>query len=373
MNFTDAAAVQGTRRTSDGYLVADALAVRTGIQVYGGAEVGKPDMKSVRVLRPEAEVFHRDALASFAHVPLTNDHPPEQITADTWKTYAVGEVGNEVLRDGERMRIPLIVKDAAAISNILDGKRELSAGYTCDLDWTAGEHNGAAYDAIQKNIRANHVAIVDTGRAGKECRIGDADKANWGVSPIVQDKGRTMNTRTVMVDGLSVETTDQGAAAIEKLGKERDTARSALSDAEKAHKVTLDAKDEEIGKLKVDLQAAKDSAPKPEMLDKMVADRAELVGTIKAIDSKIEVSGKSDADLRRAAVRSKLGDEMVKDASDAEVNGMFKAISKTVDPVRDALAGGIVSTDVGAHRAVADKAYSDGISSLENAWKGKAA
>ena len=45
------------RRTSDGYLVAMGKAARTGIQIYSGSEVGRPDLAQVRVYRPADEVF----------------------------------------------------------------------------------------------------------------------------------------------------------------------------------------------------------------------------------------------------------------------------------------------------------------------------
>ncbi len=375
MNFTDAVSVAGTRRTADGYLIADAKAVRTGIQVYLGSEVGRPDLETVRVYRSEDEVRSIDSLRSFSHAPVTVDHPKDPVTADNWKALAVGEVSTAATWDGNRISLPLILKDAGAIKTVAEGKRELSAGYSCDLDWTAGKTpDGQAYDAQQKNIRANHVAIVDRGRAGPECRIGDADRHVWGAAPITTttDKEKvTMSDvlRTVVVDGLSVSTTDQGAQAIDKLTKDRDTATKALADANTAHAAAIAAKDEEIGTLKADLQKAKDAAPKPEQLDKLVADRAALVTTVKAIDSKIVVDGKTDADLRRAAVVSKLGDEIAKDASDAEIGGMFKAIAKDikpVDPVRDVLRGGVQSNDA---RATVDQAHAAYVSHLTDAWK----
>jgi hypothetical protein len=96
MKFTDAATVAGTRRTGDGYLVADARIARTGIQAYLGSEVGKPDMSMVKVYRPGAEVFAEDTLKSAAHRPVTNNHPLEMVTSDNWKKYAVGQTGDEI-------------------------------------------------------------------------------------------------------------------------------------------------------------------------------------------------------------------------------------------------------------------------------------
>lgn len=59
MQFTDVVTVAGTRRRDDGYLGADARVARTGIQLYAGHEVGKPEMAVVRVYRPEGEVFSK--------------------------------------------------------------------------------------------------------------------------------------------------------------------------------------------------------------------------------------------------------------------------------------------------------------------------
>lgn len=381
MQFTDAVTVAGKpRRTADGYLVAEARCVRTGIQLYAGDEVGKPDMPMVRVYRPEAEVFADAALQSFTHAPVTNDHPKDMVTAENWKDLAVGEVSTAAKRDGEWVMLPLILKDAAAIAAVEGGKRELSAGYTCTLDWTPGTTPaGEAYDATQTGIKINHLALVDRARAGSQARIGDG--ATWGPAPITPNQPKETRAmsdalRTVVVDGLSVNTTDQGAQAIEKLTKDRDEARSALTTANTNHQTALAAKDEEIGTLKADLKKAQDAALKPADLDKLVADRATLVATVKAIDSKIVVDGKTEADLRKAAVAAKLGDEMVKDASDAEIAGMFKALAKDVkpaDPFRTAVQGGIQTSDASA---TLDKAYGSMVSGLESAWQnpnGKAA
>lgn len=354
MQFTDAVTVAGTRRRDDGSLLADARIARTGIQTYLGSEVGKPDMAMVRVYRPGTEVFAEDTLKSAAHRPVTNDHPAELVTADNWKRHAVGQTGDEITGEGIFIRVPLMVSDGETIKAIEAGKQELSAGYTCDLAFEPGTTPaGEAYDAIQKNIRINHVAVVQRGRAGSQVRIGDGAAHQWGAAPIpptIDKEPRTMSDalRTVVVDGLSVSTTDQGAQAIDKLTKERDSARQATTDAAATHATAIAAKDEEIGTLKADLKKAQDAAIKPADLDRMVADRAALVSTVKTIDGKIVADGKTDAELRKAAVAAKLGDEMVKDASEAEIAGMFKAIAKDVkpnDPFRQAIQSGVQAND----------------------------
>jgi hypothetical protein len=349
MKFTDTVTVAGARRTADGYLIAEAKAVRTGIQLYAGDEVGKPDMRMVRVYRPADEVFADASLQSFTHAPVTVNHPDDAVNASNWKDLAVGEVSTAAKKDGEWVWLPLILKDAAAIASVESGKRELSAGYSCELVWGDGvTADGQQYDATQTNIKINHLAIVDSARAGSQARIGDG-AFNWGAAPIsTTDKETVVMTdalRTVVVDGLSVQTTDQGAQAITKLQKDLESSAAKIVSNDAAHTAAIIAKDEEIGSLKADLKKAQDAVLKPEDLDKLVADRHVLASIIKAIDSKIEIKG-TDADLRRAAVKAKLGDDMVKDASDAEISGMFKAVAKDIkpaDPFASVVAGGLAT------------------------------
>jgi len=102
--FVEDAQLSNTRLTRDGYLVASVLCARTGIQDYLGVEVGRPELPVVHVYRPESAVFAKDSLSTFVGKPTTNDHPPAQVTADNWKEYAVGSIGEEVLREGEYIR-----------------------------------------------------------------------------------------------------------------------------------------------------------------------------------------------------------------------------------------------------------------------------
>jgi hypothetical protein len=343
MKFTDAVSIAGTRRRDDGYLVADARVARTGVQLYAGYEVGKPDMSVVRVYRPDAEVFSRDTLASFAHRPVTNDHPAEPVTADNWKEHAVGNTSDEIARDGSFIRVPLMVSDGATIKLIEDGKRELSAGYTCDLAFEAGQTaDGEAYDAIQKNIRANHVAIVQRGRAGSQARIGDG-VGSWGIAPITDalTKEVSMTTRNIMVDGLSVETTDQGAQAIEKLLSDRNSLQTKITDAETAHAEAIRAKDAELAKAHAERDAANAKVLDTAALDKLVQARGDLIAAAKAIAADVKTDGLSDAEIRKAVVTAKLGDAAVKDKADAYIDARFDILAedaaKNADPVRRAL------------------------------------
>lgn len=173
MNFTDSIIMDGVRVTSAGYLVSNAKVAAIGIQTYRGYEVGKPEKDWVRVFRSEDEVFARDAMASFAHLPCCNDHPAEMITSENWKLHCIGFTSGDIARDQGHLRVPLMLTDASAVAAVKAGKMALSAGYRCDLDWTPGTTaSGDQYDAKQLRIRANHVALVDVAR-GAGCCLGD--------------------------------------------------------------------------------------------------------------------------------------------------------------------------------------------------------
>lgn len=368
MRIVDRVALGEPRVTADGYLVADARIARTGIQTYLGAEVGRPDLAIVRVFRPEAEVFAADAMKSFAHRPVTDDHPPDQVTAETWRKVAIGNTGGEVARDGDFLRVPLVLMDAGAIETVRAGKRELSCGYDCELDWTPGTApDGAAYDARQVHLRGNHVAIVDAGRAGPHCRIGDTTNPTPH-----QDETPAMTLKTVTVDGIPVEVTDQGATVIATLQGRLTDAASQLSDAGKAHATALAAKDAEIAKKDAEIDALKAKVLTDADIDKRVTARAGLVDTARRIAPDVKTDGLTDAAIRRAVVVAKVGDAILAGKPDAYVDARFDLLVEDLavmgsDPIRDTLRTGQTSP-----HALGDteKAYAAMLAHDANAWKG---
>lgn len=377
MQFTDAVTVEGKpRRTADGYLVAEARCVRTGIQLYAGDEVGKPDMATVRVYRPEAEVFADAALQSFTHAPVTINHPKDMVTADNWKDLAVGEVSTAAKRDGEWVMLPLILKDAAAIAAVEGGKRELSAGYVCSLDWTPGKTPaGEAYDAIQTDIKINHLALVDRARAGSKARIGDGA---WGATPMDEatpEKDPPMTLKTVTVDGIPVEVTDQGATVIATLQQRLADAGKKASDAEAAHAAAIAAKDADLAKKDAEIDGLKGKVLDQSAVDKLVADRANLVAVAGKIAPAVKTEGLTDADIKKAVVTAKLGDAAVKDKADAYIDARFDILAEDAakttdaDPFRAAVQNGI-KTSVGDAQAAND-ALSKSVGDL-NAWRKEA-
>jgi hypothetical protein len=211
----DRVAIPASKRTQEGFLKIDGNKIaRTGIQEYRRA-----DGSMVRELRPAAEVFDTESMASFALLPLTDNHPAKMLDATDAKKHAVGSVG-QPKKDGDWLSAPISVWDAAAITSIESGRVELSAGYSCEIVEEPGEWNGERYDCKQVAIRANHLALVDSARAGPEARLrldaGDAEATEFAgdttrMVPLKQEQ--TKMAHVLKVDGMTFETNDQNAQA----------------------------------------------------------------------------------------------------------------------------------------------------------------
>lgn len=384
MQFFDTLTIDDStppRKTADGYLVADVRMARTGVQIYAAKDLGLTDRDPsapVRVYRPPSAVFDAKAMASFAYRPVTNDHPPEAVTAQNWRDYSVGQIGGEVIRDGHFVKVPMILMDSAAIRDYEAGKRELSGGYTADVELRdgivpAGEPDaGQPFDAVQSDIRGNHLALCDRARGGTELRIGDAGSPEQ--KPTEAPKGATP-VKIMTVDGYPVsEVSAQAETVITKLLGDRQTAvadadalRVKLADAEtlvQTHVGTITARDAEIETLKKQLA----DAASPAALEALVAARTATIETARRImgDSGADFTGKTEAQIKRAALSKSLGDARVALlTTDAAIDGAFVAAAPVVtDAVREGVLNGQHQVQVG-DAAAADAARREMIDSFK--------
>ena len=167
-------------KTPEGFLICkDVPIARTGTQQYRGCEFGGPVADGIyNVQRPEAEVFDRAAVASFEGKPVCDEHPEEDVTPDNYGRYMKGVCRDVRRGDGDLSNClvaDLVIYDADLIGKIEAGKREISCGYDCLWNPTSD----SSYDQLE--IRGNHVAVVDRGRAGHKVAIRDtADDTKGG-------------------------------------------------------------------------------------------------------------------------------------------------------------------------------------------------
>jgi hypothetical protein len=157
-----------SERLPEGYLRADAIVARTGIQTYLDT-----DGRAVREYRPESEVANPDSLATFGGQVVTDGHPKDRVDAANSRELQRGFTDSTVVYDKGFVKVAITLTDAQVIDRAESGNAvELSAGYSVDIDPTPGvTPNGESYDRVQRNIRVNHVAVVERGRAGPMAKL----------------------------------------------------------------------------------------------------------------------------------------------------------------------------------------------------------
>jgi cation transport regulator ChaB len=369
------------RMTPDGYLVAEPRIARMGIQLYKGIEVGRPDMDTVRVFRPETEVFHADALKSLAWKPITLDHPDEHVDAANWKQYGIGQLTGDIARDGEFIRVPLILMDAGAINAWKEGKAQLSVGYGAKLVWGEGKTtDGQVYDAMQTEIRANHVAVVQTARGGPKLRIGDRRGKDKPMTEVLE--------RTINIDGVNVSLEDKDGQILQrhldKLASDAAAFNTKLADAmkvieglhAKAAEITkvMETKDGEIAAIKKQLS---DAQMTPQKVDEMVSVRMDIKERAKRVlGDRAMVDGKTDIQIKREVVEQLMGGEATKLMSDDAITGAFHALTATGTGMSDGIRRTVDAfRGPPAHNPMqaAAQAYNKRNEDLQNAWKAKPA
>jgi hypothetical protein len=336
MFFTDTLTLDAPRKTKSGFMAVRARAARSGVYDYLGSEVDPTGehfkaADTVKVYRDAADVFDKASVASFIAKPITNDHPTVAVTADNWDSYAKGTVMG-ALKDQEYLAFDLMLMDAATIAAVDAGKRELSNGYSCELVIGDGvAPDGTAYNAKQVNIRGNHVAVVDRGRAGSQCRISDSGGNSFAICDAnptaITDFNNEGPKMKIMLDGLHVDLSD--AEAVKAAFDKKD---AALADSDKAladsnAKVgTLTAEKAAVEKQLADANAVD--------LDALVADRASLVDAAKALDSKLVTDGKTSEEIRKEIVSASLGD-VAKDFDASQISAAFAVIAKDAGKAAD--------------------------------------
>ena len=285
--------------TDEGYLVAPGNMARTGVQEYRAYELGldadgMDPMKVIRLHRPPEEVFDGASMASFEGKPITIEHPPVAVTSDNWSELAKGDV-RDVGRSGDLMTGTLVIRSKDAIEAVQDGKVQLSNGYTFELDMTSGTTaDGRAYDGIQRNIRGNHVALVDAARCGSACRIADSQ-------PNLEGKTMADAKHKVTVDGIPLEVEDTAAEVIDTLIKQRNEARDALAPLQ-AKAAEADGLKAALDKANTDIEALKKDVVTPEARDAMVAEWTKLIGDAKRLVPELTTDGKTCLAIRREVI-----------------------------------------------------------------------
>lgn len=211
----DSIPLDETYWTKEGYLIDHPVVTSTGIFEYQN-----PDGTTRRELRLPEEVFDPASLASYKGKPVILTHEAGVVDKRNVDQEHIGTILSEGYQDGENVRAEIIIHDTDIMKK--SGLRELSLGYALDLDRTPGVWKGQPYDAIQRNIRINHLALVDKARAGEKARLN----IDGFVRKLKGGKKNMANTNRN--DGTPM--TPEDLAATIKAYKDRQAARTPGAD-----------------------------------------------------------------------------------------------------------------------------------------------
>lgn len=280
------------KRTDEGFITDSPVISRVGIFEY---QDGKGGIR--RELRLPEHVFAPESLASIQGKPVTDGHPGH-VDSKNVRSHSVGTVLTPGRADSDDLLADIVIHDTKPVD---DGKKELSCGYTCRLDETPGSWNGQRYDAIQTDIKYNHLAIVERGRAGNS-RL-NLDAADAVITP--EDEQIMTMVKIRLDSGIAYD----GAPEIEQeltAVRARADSESARADSEKAR---ADKAEADIEQARKDAHAAALSRVKLESVAAIhkvevradMADRAIREAVIKSVrGDKFDITGKSDAYVEAA-------------------------------------------------------------------------
>lgn len=143
-----------------------------GKEIPGWKELGLDAGKIYQMLRDPEEL--KKAASTFNGSPLLDTHVPVSAWDHPFGK-VVGATGTEAAFDGTYLKNSLVIWPAEAIENIESGEqREISCSYSYTPDMSPGVFDGVAYDGIMRDIKANHVALVEKGRAGADVYVSDS-------------------------------------------------------------------------------------------------------------------------------------------------------------------------------------------------------
>jgi uncharacterized protein len=158
---------------------------KVGVFKYLGSQIS-PELEPDRiynVYRPAEELASEECINSFKLLPWIDDHAmlgseSEQLTPAEEKGVG-GVIGEDVYFEFPYLKGNLKVFSEEMDELIKSGKKELSIGYYCEYDIVQGAYEGIPYDAIQRNLRGNHIALVDEGRAGPDVAVLDSKNGRF--------------------------------------------------------------------------------------------------------------------------------------------------------------------------------------------------
>lgn len=340
--------------TPEGYLRGRAIITSVGVFTYR-----EQDGRTINELRLPEEVFSVDSLGSFRSLPMTNNHPQELVTAENIKEYQVGFTGDAVssiaippnehgymegiqgskYSDGFHVANDLTITDPDTIADIKSGRKQaLSAAYVADLELAepGAKWCGVPYDFIQRNIRYNHVAVVEKARAGDAAKIR-LDSADAEQILFREEVPNMSELKKIVLDGVDYQAEAPVIAALNQAKKDVDDRdnqivdlKTKLSDAEGKR----DSYKEQADSLVVENKTLKDSATDEAMIEKKVNELLKVRQTADHLGIEVK-DGESKQDTMKAVILAKFPSAKLDDRDEVYIQSRFDSVVEMIEEEGD--------------------------------------
>lgn len=319
-----------SKRQTDvnGYLlVRDNPITKVGVFPYLGREIGAPDADRIyMVYRPQEELETPETIASANLVPWIDEHeflgkdgtPPE-------KKGVQGTTG-----ESARFDYPYIRNSIRAYSgfmqNLIDrGKVELSPSYRCRYEFSEGVFDGQQYDAIQRDIRFNHLASVKEGRTGPDVAVQDcltitydsAEFINMEITPEMEQAFRALIEKILA----------EKAAAV----SDNDPNKEAATDAEVPDPAAVTPAEKDA--VEETAAAAEQATSAVESATAAIEEVTAALEEVQAAAEEVKAAPTADSKKALDAAMAKLGaakNKIAARAADAQVMGMIGTLQSQV-------------------------------------------
>lgn len=258
----------------------------------------------VHIFRPASEVFKPVSMDSIKLIPLTDGHPPKNLTAADIQKYAIGWTGEQVTRIGNKLAVNFKITDSKIAQAVADAKRagrrvQFSIGAKARPERIAGEFNGQSYQVSLHDIVYNHLALLlyEQGRhPGTDLldSLNDSTTAeDWlflmdglmtATDSDITTEGKTVKKR--LPNGFDIEVVDAEASYLDNHLVEHQNLKTQLA-----------TKEGENTTLKRQLEQAQGQVMDSTKENQLIADRLKLAAQAKPLltDKTIEEIAAMDA------------------------------------------------------------------------------
>lgn len=339
----DSIQLDGTYFTDEGYLIDHPIVTSIGIFEYAN-----PDGSIRRELRLPEEVFAKESLDSYKGKPIIITHDAGMVTNENVDDEIIGTILSPGYQDGEHVRAEIVIHNTNALKEC--ELRELSLGYSLESEDNPGEWEGKPYDCIQRNIRINHLALVQNARAGESARLnvdgkdkkGNQQKQKGLISKMIKKRTQRTDENTLTPEEL------QAAIAMYQ------AAQSQTTDSEDTPAATKEDEDDtpaptpqETVQIVKDRKDRRDSEEKSEMtldeacstIQEMDEDIGNLLGVIDQLVAEKEFDendtpSETAADEDENKDEEENGDDDKSEAGSLNMDSADRLFSKKLEVVR---------------------------------------